>query len=80
MDNAFELSFDKHEAKLCLLKSGLMNSIKDNIRSIGLTQKAAAKITGVTQPRISDLIGGKISLFSFDMLFVMDSKIAELLK
>ena len=33
-----------------------------------LTQVQAAKLFGVTQPRVSDLIRGKIDLFSIDML------------
>jgi predicted XRE-type DNA-binding protein len=33
-----------------------------------LTQAQAAKLLGVTQPRVSDLMRGKIHLFSIDML------------
>jgi predicted XRE-type DNA-binding protein len=36
-----------------------------------LTQAQAAKLFGVTQPRISDLMRGKIDLFSLDMLVNM---------
>ena len=39
----------------------------------GLSQAAAAKLMGVTQPRISDLVRGKIDLFSIDMLINMAS-------
>ena len=38
------------------------------IASRRLTQKAAAKILGVTQPRVSDLLRGRIDLFSSDAL------------
>jgi predicted XRE-type DNA-binding protein len=36
-----------------------------------LTQKRAAERLGVTQPRISDLMRGKINLFSLDTLITM---------
>jgi predicted XRE-type DNA-binding protein len=36
-----------------------------------LTQAAAARVFDVTQPRISDLVRGKIELFSIDTLVDM---------
>jgi len=39
------------------------------------TQAEAARILGVTQPRVSDLVCGKIDLFSIDMLVNMLAKI-----
>jgi predicted XRE-type DNA-binding protein len=41
------------------------------IKSAGLTQSEAARQFGVTQPRISDLIRGKVDLFSIDALVNM---------
>ena len=41
------------------------------IKARKLTQSAAAKLFGVTQPRVSDLIRGKIDLFSIDTLVSM---------
>jgi predicted XRE-type DNA-binding protein len=41
------------------------------IEDRGLTQAAAAKLLGVTQPRISDLTRGKIDRFSIDTLIAM---------
>ncbi len=41
------------------------------IETRGLTQAAAAKLLGVTQPRISDLTRGKIDRFSIDTLIAM---------
>ena len=38
------------------------------LASRGLKQKPAAKILGVTQPRVSDLLRGRIDLFSTDAL------------
>ena len=34
-------------------------------------QKAAAKVLGVTQPRVSDLVRGRLELFSIDTLVEM---------
>lgn len=41
------------------------------IEERGLTQAQAAKLLGVTQPRISALMGGEIQLFSVDGLIEM---------
>jgi predicted XRE-type DNA-binding protein len=41
------------------------------IESRGLTQAEAAKLLGVTQPRISDLMRGKVDRFSIDSLVEM---------
>jgi predicted XRE-type DNA-binding protein len=76
-ESAFEIIADKHKAALLLKRSGIMNSIVDKIKSRGLTQAEAAEIMGVTQPRVSNLLTGRISKFSFDMLYLMDSKITE---
>jgi predicted XRE-type DNA-binding protein len=41
------------------------------LSSRGLTQARAARLFGVTQPRISDLVRGKFELFSVDTLINM---------
>ena len=53
------------------LRSALMMALKDHIASEGLTQSQAAKLFGVTQPRISDLVRGRIDLFGLDALVNM---------
>lgn len=75
INSAFKLIDDKHKASLLELKSNLMNSIVDAIKDNNITQKSAASIMNVTQPRVSDLSKGKISKFSFDLLFVMNERI-----
>ena len=52
-------------------KSELMQALEQTIRQRGMTQQDAAALFGVTQPRISDLMRGKISLFSLDALMDM---------
>ncbi len=53
------------------LRSSLMMAITERIRAMGLTQAEAAKLFAVSQPRISDLMRGKIGLFSLDVLVGM---------
>ena len=71
-DNVFEdLGFPKEEAENLRIRSLLMLEVRKVIESRGLSQTAAAKLFGVTQPRISDLKRGKIELFSIDTLINM---------
>ena len=53
------------------LRSSLMLALKRHIESEGLSQAEAAKVFGVSQPRVSDLMRGKIELFGLDMLVTM---------
>jgi predicted XRE-type DNA-binding protein len=59
------------EAENMKLRSGLMVALKAHLTRSGLTQAQAAKLFGVTQPRISDLMRGKINLFGLDALVNM---------
>jgi predicted XRE-type DNA-binding protein len=59
------------EAENMKLRSGLMMALKEHIARAGMSQAQAAKLFGVTQPRVSDLMRGKISLFSLDALVSM---------
>jgi predicted XRE-type DNA-binding protein len=47
-------------------RSALIMALKDHIARTGLNQPQAARLLGVTQPRISDLMRGKIELFGLD--------------
>lgn len=59
------------EAENMKIRSQLMLQLKDHITRSGLSQSAAAKLYGVTQPRVSDLMRGKINLFAIDALVNM---------
>lgn len=59
------------QAENMKLRSILMMALKDQIARSGLTQAEAARLFGVTQPRISDLLRGKINLFGLDALVNM---------
>jgi predicted XRE-type DNA-binding protein len=53
------------------LRSVLMIALKDRIARTGMSQAEAARLFGVTQPRVSDLMCGKINLFALDALVNM---------
>jgi len=61
------------EAENMQLRAKLMRAIINHIKKLGLSQAEAAKLMDVSQPRISDLVRGKIDLFSIDMLINMAS-------
>lgn len=73
--NVFEdLGFDREAAENLRIRADLMIELREVIQRKGLTQAQAAKLFGVSQPRISDLVRGKISLFTIDMLVNMLSR------
>ena len=66
-----DLGFGAKEAESLRLRAELMVEVSRLIQARKLTQRSAASLLGVTQPRISDLIRGKIDLFSIDTLVSM---------
>ena len=70
--NVFEdIGFSPEEAENLKIRAVLMVSIRQIIEDAGITQAQAAEAFGVTQPRVSDLVRGKIELFSIDTLVNM---------
>lgn len=59
------------QAENMKLRSSLMMALAEHIRREALSQSEAAKLFGVTQPRVSDLVRGKIQLFGLDALVNM---------
>jgi predicted XRE-type DNA-binding protein len=53
------------------LRSELMMALKKHIMRSEMSQAQAARLFGVTQPRVSDLMRGKINLFGLDALVNM---------
>lgn len=62
------------EAENMKVRSQLMAQLKSYITKSGLNQGDAAKVFGITQPRVSDLMRGKINLFGIDALVNMAAK------
>ena len=69
-----DLGFSTADAENLRIRSELMARFAKLIEERGLTRADAAKAFGVTQPRVSDLVRGKIDRFSIDMLVVMLAK------
>lgn len=65
------LDDDPPERERQRMISDVWIAILKRIEQKGWTQKEAAKIMGVTQPRISDLKRNKLDLFSIDSLVSM---------
>jgi predicted XRE-type DNA-binding protein len=66
-----DLGFSAEEAENLRVRADLMIELTKLIEERDLTQAAAAKLLGVSQPRVSDLVRGKIELFSVDTLIAM---------
>jgi predicted XRE-type DNA-binding protein len=66
-----DLGFGDDEAEHLRIRSTLMVEVRKLIEERKLTQAEAAKLFGVTQPRISNLVRGRIDLFSINTLVGM---------
>lgn len=64
---------DTPENESIKLRTALMSALSEYIVRTHLTQSQAAKVLGVTQPRISDLTRGKVDVFGLDTLVDMAS-------
>ncbi len=52
-------------------RSSLMIAIRDVVAGWGLTQIESGKRLGLSQPRMNDLLRGRISKFSLDALMIV---------
>jgi predicted XRE-type DNA-binding protein len=73
MTRKFESVFDAiadspQEALNMKLRASMIREIRAKVDAAGWTQNEAAKQLGITQPRVSDLLNGKLSKFSLDAL------------
>lgn len=59
------------EAVSMKARAELMRGLQAWVKRESLTQAVAASLLGVTQPRVSDLMRGRIDLFSTDALIDM---------
>jgi predicted XRE-type DNA-binding protein len=66
-----DLGFSKEESEHLLVRADLLIQVQKTITSRRLRQAEAAKVLRVTQPRVSDLLRGRIDLFSTDALIDM---------
>lgn len=70
-----DLGFPPDEAVNLHLRSDLMIQLRVRLDKLGVTQAQAARLLGVSQPRVSDLTRGRIDRFSIDMLIKLLGKV-----
>ncbi len=63
-----DLGFSPDDAANLQLRSEMMIQLRKRLIALGATQAQAARMLGVSQPRVSDLMRGRIDRFSIDML------------
>lgn len=68
-DDVFDALADTPaEAANLKARAELMSALQMRVRSWEVTQEAAAARLGITRPRLSDLMRGKLAKFSLDAL------------
>jgi predicted XRE-type DNA-binding protein len=63
-----DLGFPAEEAEHLLIRADLLIQLQKAATSRRLTQAALAKVLHISQPRVSDLLRGRLDLFSTDTL------------
>ncbi len=72
-----DLGFPEKEAEHLRVRADLLIQIQKALKARGLRQAEAAELLGVTQPRVSDIVRGRIDLFSVDSLINMLARLGE---
>jgi predicted XRE-type DNA-binding protein len=66
-----DLGFDLEESEHLKIRADLMIQVQKRVAARGYRQADVAKMLSITQPRVSDLLRGRIDLFSTDTLIDM---------
>ncbi len=69
-----DLGYSPDEAAILHMRADLMADLRKFIKDRRLTQAKAAKLFGVSQSRVSDLIRGKWERFSLEMLITLSTR------
>ena len=69
-----DLGYPPDEAAILQMRADLMADLRKFIKTKRLTQAKAAKILGISQSRVSDLMRGKWEKFSLEMLITLATK------
>ena len=69
-----DLGFPPHEAAVLQLRAELAEALRQWMESEGITQAQAAKRLGIAQPRVSEIMRGKIELMSLDYMVGLCAK------
>jgi len=62
------------QAAMMTMRSNVMIAINKEVRGWNTTQARAARRLGITQPRLNDLLTGKINKFSLDTLMTLAAR------
>ncbi|MDR0480598.1 MAG: helix-turn-helix domain-containing protein [Gallionellaceae bacterium] len=69
-----DLGFDPAEAEVMKMRAEVMIRTAQRLKEQGWTQAEAARHLGITQPRVSRLMKGKVEDFSMDMLLTLAAR------
>lgn len=69
-----DLGFPPEEAAILAMRADLMAQLRLSIEKRDWTQVEAAKVLGISQSRVSDLMRGKWDKFSLDMLVTLATR------
>ena len=69
-----DLGFPPHEAAVMLLRAELAEALRAWIESEDLTQAQVAKRLAISQPRVSEIVRGRVELLSLDYLVGLCAK------
>ena len=69
-----DLGFPPHEAAVMLLRAELAEALRAWIESEDLTQAQVAKRLAISQPRVSEIVRGRVDLLSLDYLVGLCAK------
>jgi len=75
-----DLGFPAEEAEHFRVRAELMSAIARLIRRRKLTQAQAASLLGVSQPRVNDVVRGRLHRFSIDALVSMLARAGVLVR
>ena len=67
--------FERGEAERLSIQGGLAIALKRAITARKLTQAAAARQLGISQPRVNDVLRGRLERVSIDALIVYLSRL-----
>jgi predicted XRE-type DNA-binding protein len=62
------------EAATMTMRSNIMSAVKKQVHDWNTTQARAAHRLGITQPRLNDLLQGRINRFSLDALLTLATR------
>lgn len=69
-----DMGYSADEAAILQMRADLMARLRKAIKAKKLTQAKAAKLLGVSQSRVSDLVRGKWEKFSLEMLITLATR------